>query len=128
MNIAALTGAGVCICVLILTIKNLRSDIGLVISIAATAALTVAVIPYIITLISSMREFSALSKTGGSFFVPILKITGIAYISQIGADLCADSGEKSLAARIETAGKIGITVVTIPLAKDAFMKIMEILL
>ena len=128
MNIAALTGAGVCICVLILSVKSLRSDIGLVISIAATVALTAAVIPYIITLISTMREFSGLSKTGETFLIPILKITGIAYISQIGADLCADSGEKSLASRIETAGKIGITVVTIPLAKDAFMKIMEILL
>ncbi len=128
MNIAGITAAGVCICVLILAVKNIRSDIGQVISIAATVVICAAIIPFIITIISAMQDFAELSRVGGEFLTPVLKITGIAYISQIGADLCIDSGETSLAKRIEAAGKIGITVIALPLAKDAFMKIMEILL
>ena len=128
MNIAGITAAGVCICVLILAVKNIRSDIGQVISIVATVVICTAVIPFIITIISTMQDFAELSRAGGEVLTPVLKITGIAYISQIGADLCADSGESSLAKRIEAAGKIGITVIALPLAKDAFMKIMEILL
>jgi len=128
MNITGIAAAGVCICILILTVKNIRSDIGQVITIAATVVISLAIVPYIVTVVSSMKEFADMSPVGGEFLTPILKITGIAYISQIGADLCLDSGEKSLASRVESAGKIAITVITIPVAKDAFMKIMEILL
>jgi len=128
MNITGITAAGVRICVLILAVKNIRSDMGQVISIIATVVFSAAIIPFIVTIVSAMEEFAKLSRAGGEFLTPILKITGIAYISQIGADLCMDSGETSLAKRIETAGKIGITVIALPLAKDAFMKIMEILL
>ena len=78
--------------------------------------------------VSAVKDFATLSSAGKNFIVPILKITGIAYISQIGTDLCRDAGETALASRIETAGKLGITVIMIPLAKDAFSKIMEILL
>lgn len=128
MNVAGLTAAGVCICVLILAVKSTRSDIGLTLSIAATVFLSAAVIPYVIEVVSAVKDFATLSSAGKNFIVPILKITGIAYISQIGTDLCRDAGEGALASRIETAGKLGITVIMIPLAKDAFSKIMEILL
>ncbi len=128
MSVAGLTAAGICICVLILTVKSTRSDIGLTVSVAATVLLSMAVIPYVIEVVSAVKDFARLSSAGEKFIVPILKITGIAYISQIGTDLCRDSGEGALASRIETAGKLGITVIMIPLAKDAFAKIMEILL
>ena len=74
-----------------------------------------------------MQEFASYSKSGGRYIEPILKITGVAYISQIGAQLCEDSGEKTLAGRVETAGKIAICVIAIPIAREAFVKIIGIL-
>ena len=99
MNIIQLAAVSVCVSVLALTVKNIKSEMGQLISIAATVLVMSAVIPYIITVISTIREFAALSQLGERFLTPILKITGIAYISQIGAELCADSGEKALASR-----------------------------
>lgn len=127
MNIIQLAAVSVCVSVLALTVKNIKSEMGQLISIAATVLVMAAVIPYIITVISTIREFAALSQLGERFLTPILKITGIAYISQIGAELCADSGEKALASRVEAAGKIAVTVIALPIAKEAFVKIMGIL-
>lgn len=127
MNIIQLAAVSVCVSVLALTVKNIKSEMGQLISIAATILVMAAVIPYIITVISTIREFAALSQLGERFLTPILKITGIAYISQIGAELCADSGEKALASRVEAAGKIAVTVIALPVAKEAFVKIMGIL-
>lgn len=127
MNIIQLAAVSVCVSVLALTVKNIKSEMGQLISIAATVLVMSAVIPYIITVISTIREFAALSQLGERFLTPILKITGIAYISQIGAELCADSGEKALASRVEAAGKIAVTVIALPIAKEAFVKIMVIL-
>lgn len=128
MSITAIAAAGVLISVIILTVKEARSDMGYIVSVAATVIFAIVTIPYITEIISSVREFARLGKTGENFMIPILKITGISYISQIAVDLCRDCGESSIAARVEAAGKLAITVMMLPLAKDAFSKIMEILL
>lgn len=127
MNILQLAAVSVCVSVLALMVKNIKSEMGQLISIAATVLVMAALIPYITTIIMTIREFASLSQLGQRFLAPILKITGIAYISQIGSELCADSGEKALAARVEAAGKIAVTVIALPLAKEAFLKIMGIL-
>lgn len=127
MSILQIAAACVCISVLALAVKNIRSEIGILITVAAVVAVTAAIIPYIVKIISSMSEFSAYSSLGNTYLVPVLKITGIAYIAQMGKELCEDCGEKALAGRVEAAGKIAISVIALPIAKEAFVKIMEIL-
>ncbi|MBQ3022629.1 MAG: hypothetical protein IJD91_04835 [Clostridia bacterium] len=127
MNILAIASAGIMISIIALTVKNMKSEIGQLISIAGVVLVVSAIIPYVITVVKSMYDFAKMSPAGENFLMPILKITGIAYISQIGSELCTDSGEKALASHIQTAGKIAITVITIPIAKEAFSKIIGIL-
>ncbi len=127
MNILQITAACVCIAVVALGVKSTRSDMGLLITIASVVALTVAMMPYIIKVVSSMTEFASFAPSGESYLVPVLKITGVSYVAQLGKELCEDAGEKALAGRVETAGKIAISVIALPIAKEAFVKIMEIL-
>ena len=127
MNIYSISAAAVCISVVILCVKNIKSETGHMISIASVVVITAFVIPYIIKIIMAMEHFASISGSGEKYLEPILKITGIAYISQIGSELCSDSGEKALAGRVETAGKIAICTVALPIAKEAFVKIIGIL-
>lgn len=48
--------------------------------------------------------------------VPVLKVTGMAYITQFSVDACRDSGQNAIAAKIETVGKIMMLVVAVPIA------------
>jgi stage III sporulation protein AD len=45
----------------------------------------------------------------------ILKIIGIAYITEFGSQVCRDAGEGAVAGKIEFAGKIMIMVMAIPI-------------
>ncbi|MDF2501614.1 MAG: stage sporulation protein, partial [Anaerosporomusa subterranea] len=45
----------------------------------------------------------------------ILKIIGIAYITEFGSQVCRDAGEGAVAGKIEFAGKILIMVMAIPI-------------
>lgn len=45
----------------------------------------------------------------------ILKIIGIAYIAEFGAQIAKDAGQATIAAKIELAGKILIIVLAIPI-------------
>lgn len=45
---------------------------------------------------------------GKEYFPIILKVLGIAYITEFAAAICQDAGEKSIASKVELAGKIAI--------------------
>ena len=55
-------------------------------------------------LIGLLRETA--ETVGDGYFAVVLKVIGIAYLTQFGAQLCADAGEGTVAAKIELAGKI----------------------
>ena len=59
--------------------------------------------------------------------VSVLKITGIAYIAEFGAEICRDAGEGAIAAKIEMAGKVIIIALAVPIITsllDLVLKIM----
>ena len=51
---------------------------------------------------------------GKEYFPIILKVLGIAYITEFAAAICQDAGEKSIASKGELAGKIAIFFAAIP--------------
>ena len=57
-------------------------------------------------LIGLLRETAETAGVGDGYFAVVLKVIGIAYLTQFGAQLCADAGEGTVAAKIELAGKI----------------------
>jgi len=51
---------------------------------------------------------------GKEYFPIILKVLGIAYITEFAAAICQDAGEKSIASKVELAGKIAIFFAAMP--------------
>lgn len=51
---------------------------------------------------------------GKSYFPVIIKVLAIAYITEFATALCQDAGEKSIAGKVELAGKIAIFFAAIP--------------
>ncbi|MCI8609130.1 MAG: stage III sporulation protein AD [Firmicutes bacterium] len=60
---------------------------------------------------------------GKTYFPIILKALGIAYITEFTAAICQDAGEKSIAGKVELAGKIAIFFVAMPI----FTSLLELL-
>lgn len=51
---------------------------------------------------------------GKTYFPVILKALGIAYVTEFTSAICQDAGEKSIAGKVELAGKIAIFFVALP--------------
>jgi len=127
MNVTAIAIAAVVISVLLTQVRKIQPEMGQVLAAAASAVFLGIMIPYIREAVNSIKEFAAYSQAGSRYIIPILKITGIAYVTQLGAELCRDANEEALAGRVEMAGKIAICVITIPIAREAFIKITGII-
>jgi stage III sporulation protein AD len=61
------------------------------------------------------------------FLETILKIIGIAYIAEFGAQVTRDAGQGAIASKIELAGKILIMVMAIPIITVIIETIVQIL-
>ncbi len=57
-------------------------------------------------LIAMLRTAAEEAGVSTHYFAVVLKVIGIAYLTQFSAQLCADAGEGAIAAKIELAGKI----------------------
>ena len=68
----------------------------------------------------SLGFFDSLFSSGGasSLYVSVLiKVLGITLFTQILSDMCRDNGDSAAATRLEFAGKVIITAVSLPVIK-----------
>ena len=77
-------------------------------------------------LISLLRETAERAGVGEGYFGVVLKIIGIAYLTQFGAQLCADAGESAIASKIELAGKILMMTAAAPVLTGLLEMVMSL--
>lgn len=96
-------------------LKQQRPEFVTYASIIAGAIILYLVINELTPIISMLQSLSNKMGVTNKFFVILLKITGIAYLSEFGANICRDSGETAIASKVELAGKIIIISLSIPI-------------
>ena len=73
-----------------------------------------------------LRETAGKAGVGDGYFAVVLKVIGIAYLTQFGAQLCADAGEGAIAAKMELAGKILMMTTAAPVLTGLLGFVMEL--
>ena len=116
MDIFKIVGLGIISTLLCLLLKNSRPEISMVLSLVSTIILLFYILPFIKQIFSALNNISQLIGVDREYVEPVFKVIGIAYITQIGGDLCKDAGESAIASKIELAGKIAIILLALPIA------------
>jgi stage III sporulation protein AD len=73
---------------------------------------------------AALKSITSGISEASSYIKIMFKVLGIALIAQLAADMCRDCGESALAGQTETAAKIAIIVVVLPLIQ-AVLKIVS---
>jgi stage III sporulation protein AD len=128
LEITQIVGFGLIAAVLSIILRQYKPEIALLVSVAAGIALFLMVLGKIGVIIEVLQDLSKRADVNMVYLGVILKIVGIAYIADFGAQVCRDAGEGALAAKIELAAKILILVLAIPIVVavlDILMKILD---
>lgn len=72
-------------------------------------------IDQISAVLKMIERVAAEAKVSNVYVETLLKIIGIAYIAEFGAQVTKDAGQGAIASKIELAGKILILVMAIPI-------------
>ena len=102
--------------VVFLIIKKNNPEYALLAELSAVAVVISVIYPEIKNVIDFFFDSAKDSYVDKVYVELIVKIVGIALISQLASDICRDSGQQALASGVELAGKLIITVFTIPAA------------
>lgn len=115
MDIVEVVSLGLVASLLIVLLKEQKSSAAFLLLLFTVIIIFLSVldqIKYIFSLLTYMAEKAQVEPV---YFKTILKIIGIAYITEFGAQLIRDAGLNSLASKVELAGKLFILMLAIPI-------------
>lgn len=101
--------------ILIILIRQNRPEMALLLSLVAGAIVFLHILPKMAALVGIVEELASKSRIDGYYFGTVLKVIGVAYISEFSAQVLRDAREESVAHWVELAGKVLILMMTVPI-------------
>lgn len=127
MEIFQIAGIGILATVIVIILKDTRPEFALYISIVTGVIIFSFVLTKLVYVIDVLRVLSTKANMETTYFSTILKIIGIAYITEFSSQISRDAGEGSIAMKIELGGKVLIMVLAIPILLALMDLILKIL-
>ncbi|RDV82499.1 stage III sporulation protein AD [Ammonifex thiophilus] len=114
MEILQVVGFALVAAVLAVALRREKPEIALLVGLGTGALIFLAFagkIGAVLTVIEGVAQRAGLNLL---YLEVLLKIVGIAYLAEFGAQLCRDAGEGALAVKVEFAAKILILLLALP--------------
>lgn len=127
MEIVKIIGVGLVALILIIILKQYKPEFTIYASIIAGAIILLMVMDKLYSIINLLSNISQKVGIGNEFLKIILKITGIAILTEFAVSICKDSGESAIASKIDLGGKIIIISISIPIITALLELIISIL-
>lgn len=121
-------GIAITTLVLGLFLKEQNRTVSLLLVIFSCVALAFQSVGSIAGIVKSLNDMASEMSETSAYIKIMFKVLGIALIAQLVSDLCRDCGESALAGQTETAAKILIITLIIPLLEAVISIISGLLL
>lgn len=127
MVILKIVGIGIISLIIIIIIKQYKPEFTLYVSIIAGIIMFFIVADKFSGIINLLTNISNKASFNSEFLKILIKITGIAILSEFAISICKDSGEAAIASKIDLAGKIIIISISIPIISSLLETVIKIL-
>ena len=111
---------GVMAVLLAIPLKQIKPEFGMLLIMTACLLIGVLALWKIRDVISFIRILDDYLGENGLYLKLLLKMIGITYVAEFGANLCRDAGYHAVAQQIEFYGKLTILAVSMPILMSLF--------
>ncbi|MDG5788699.1 stage III sporulation protein AD [Evansella sp. AB-P1] len=115
MEIIQIVGLGLIATFLALVVKEHKPIFAFLLTVLVGVIIFIFLIDQIALIINMLEELATRANINLVYVQTVLKIIGIAYIAEFGAQIAKDAGQGAMASKIELAGKVLIMVMAIPI-------------
>ena len=116
--IVKVTALCVAVAMICSALRLQRPELATAVSLAAGLAVLIALASEAGEAVKWLNELKALMSPGDDIASAVLKGAGIAIVSELGAQLCADAGESALAGRIVLAARLATLGLCAPMLAE----------
>lgn len=127
MEIIKIIGIALIGLIIIILLKQYRPEFAVYISLLTGVLILLLVMDELQGIIALLQSLASKASINGTFLTLLIKITGIAFLSEFAVSICKDSGEAAIASKIEIGSKIIIISMSIPIISSLLEIILKIL-
>lgn len=127
MEIIKIIGIGLIALIIIILLKQYRPEFTIYISLLTGVSILLLVADELSGIVNLLQSFANKVSINSTFLVLLIKITGIAFLSEFAVSICKDSGEAAIASKIEIGTKIIIISMSIPIISSLLEIILSVL-
>lgn len=127
MDIVKIIGIGLIALIIIVIIKQYRPEFVIYVSLIAGALILLMIMDKIGVIIELLTTLSNKTAINNEFLVLLIKITGIAFLTEFAVSICKDSGEAAIASKVDLGGKIIIISMSIPIISSLLETILKVM-
>ena len=127
MEIIKIIGIALIALIIIIMLKQYRPEYAIFISILTGILILLLVMDRLTGIINLIESIQSKFSINTQFIALLIKITGIAFLSEFAVSICKDSGEAAIASKIELGSKIIIISMSIPIISSLLEIILKIL-
>ena len=127
MDIIKIIGVGLIALIIIIIVKQYKPEFTIYVSLIAGAMILMLVMDKISAIINLLSNLSSKTAINNEFLVLLIKITGIAFLTEFAVSICKDSGESAIANKMDIGGKVIIISMSIPIIASLLETVVKIL-
>lgn len=127
MEIVKIIGIALISLIIIILLKQYRPEFTIYISLLTGILILILVMDKLTGIVNLLQTISNKASINNTFLTLLIKITGIAFLSEFAVSICKDAGEGAIASKIELGSKIIIISMSIPIISSLLEIILKVL-
>lgn len=127
MDIVKIIGVGFVAVIIIVILKQYRPEFAVYVSILTGVIILLMLVRQISGILDLLRDIANKSSINSGFLKILIKITGIAILTEFAVSICKDSGESAIASKVDIGGKIIIVALSMPIIQSLLETVIRVL-
>ncbi len=127
MTVLTLVGFALLAVAALIVLRPVRPEIAALLSLAAAALIFTALLPKIGEIVALLQTLAAKGGVDNAYLAAVLRIVGVAYVAEFGAQIARDAGEGAIAAKVELGGKVLILALAVPILLGILQLVVQLL-
>ena len=126
-DVIKIIGIGLLALIIIVILKQYKPEFAIYVSMTAGVLILVLAIQKLTGIINLLQSLANKTYINKSFLSILLKITGIAFITEFAVSICKDCGESAIAQKLDLGGKVIVISISIPVISTMLNGLLELL-
>ena len=127
MDIVKIIGTGLIALIIIIILKQYKPEFVIYVSLIAGILIITMILGKISAIMDLLSNLSSKTALNNQFLGLLIKITGIAFLTEFAVSICKDSGETAIANKMDMGGKVIIISMSIPIISGLLETIIKVL-